>query len=174
MAFAALGVAASATQLAAYGLTIISYIATVYERVQNAPQEYHEYKVQLQNLVNTAQRIEHNPALQTPDVQSHLDAISVEVRALQSMLCPAVDLGKNVGKKNWNIIINSEQRKITMHLKRLYQMDIALLLCISTINTGQLSDMKGSINKFADLNIELGQKTPETGATKVGLPESHI
>src|SRR5690242_6320433 len=110
MAFTALGVAASATQLAAYGLTIISYISTMSERVQNAPQEYHEYEVQLQNLVNTAQGIERNPALQTTNVQFHLDAISVEVRALQSALCPAVGFGKN-SRKNWNIIHGSEQQK---------------------------------------------------------------
>ncbi|KAF1971158.1 hypothetical protein BU23DRAFT_195111 [Bimuria novae-zelandiae CBS 107.79] len=169
MALTALGVAASATQLAAYGLTIISYIAKTSERVQNTPQEYHEYEVQLRNLVNTAQGIERNPALQTRNVKFQLDTISAEVRTLQSILCPAIGFEKNSCKKNWNIIYGSEQRKIAMHLKSLYQMNIALLLCITTSNTDQLSDVKGSINKLADQNIELEQETSEAGAAQGAL-----
>jgi hypothetical protein len=85
-ALIALGVAAWAAQLIAYSKGIVS-IAQAYYRVRDASQQYREHERQLNLLINIAHGVEQNPALQNADVQYHLDAPLVDVRALQAILC---------------------------------------------------------------------------------------
>jgi hypothetical protein len=143
-AVAVLSVAVSAAQLAEYSISIISFIAKIHNRLQDAPRQYREYELQLQLLINTARGIEQNPALQVADVRSHLEATLVDVKALQSILCrPAIGcINSSPKRKYWNAIIGSEERKICT-FRAPASKNIGLLLCISTVNTIQLFSVQG-------------------------------
>jgi hypothetical protein len=150
----ALGVAASALQVVAYGISIASSIAAIYERVRNAPQQYHEYSCQISLLINTARSIEQNPSLQQiADVNYHLTATLIEAKALKSILDrAAVGFAKNsVKQKYWSVLKGSQQRKIFQHFENLQQKKTALLLCISTAHTTQLSNVQGSVDQLLDM-----------------------
>jgi hypothetical protein len=162
---AALGVAASASQLIAYGKSILVFIAVIYERLQDAPQHYREYGLQLKLLIHLAHSIEKTPALQIPDVQCHLDATSVEVSALQSILCsPTSGIRRSSGTRNyWTLIKGVEEKQISVLLDRLNFKNTGLLLCINTVNTVQLSGIQGSVDRV--------EKLVEMSATHLQSPE---
>jgi len=109
----------------------------------------------LKLLIITARDIERTPALQLPDVQYHLEATFVDVRALQSILChPALGSTKSSRTRNlWNAIKGSEARRIDIHLERLRQKRAGLHLCISTAHTAQLSEVQDGVEKLIDMNI---------------------
>lgn len=153
-ALAVLSVATSAGQLAEYSISIVSFLAQIHNRLQDAPRQYREYEEQLQVLINTARSIEQNPALQVADIQSHLEATLVDVRVLQSLICsPAVgSINSSPKHKYWNAVTGIEERKISAHLESLHQKNIGLLLSISTVNTTQLSSVQGSVDKLIDMS----------------------
>jgi hypothetical protein len=159
-AIAAIGIAASAAQLIAYSGGIVAFIAQIYSRVKGVPQQYREYEEQLKLLISTARDIERNPALQLPDVQYHLEATFVDVRALQSILChPALGSAKSSKTENlWNAIKGSEARRIEVHLERLRQKRAGLHLCISTAHTAQLSNVQDGVEKLIDMSITSQEK----------------
>jgi hypothetical protein len=151
MALEGLAVAASATQLAAYGLSITSFIAAQYDKLQSLPQQYEEYSLQLKLLVNTSTSISRNPALQTPEVQVHLAAILDEVKALQALLCaPALDFtNASFIRRYWGAVNQShEQRKVALHLQRLEQKNKVLCLLITSMNAEQLYSVKGGVDEL--------------------------
>ncbi|TAQ91396.1 hypothetical protein B7494_g350 [Chlorociboria aeruginascens] len=144
---AVLGVMASAAQLVVYGTGILAFLADLYDRVRDVPAPYCEYELQLKLLVNISRAIEQNPALRIPGVQAYLDAILVEVRTLQSILCSPAS-GSAGTRKLWGLITGREQRKIFEHLGSLHRNNTGLLLCISTANTSQLSSMQDNMVKL--------------------------
>jgi hypothetical protein len=143
----ALGVVASAAQLVVYGKGILDFLASIYDRIRDAPQQYREYEIQLRLLINIAQNISNTPALQIPDVKYHLDATFVEVRRLQSILCsPTSGFLKSSGLRNyWKLITWDDEKKISLLLDRLHLKNMGLLSCINTVNTVQLSRVQGSV-----------------------------
>jgi len=171
----ALGVAASALQVVAYGISIASTIATICERVRNAPQQYREYACQISLLIDTAQSIEQNPVLQQiADVNYHLTATLIEAKALKSLLDEAA-VGfakKSVKQKYWSVIKGSQQRKISQHFENLQQKKTALLLCISTAHVTQLSSVQGSVDQLLDMTARRYQRASSETETVVRLPES--
>lgn len=171
-----LGVVASALQVLAYGISIASSIAAIYERVKNAPQQYHEYAYQITLLINTARSIEQNPVLQQiEDVHCYLTATLVEAKALKSILDRAtIGFAKNsVKTKYWSVIKGSQQRKIFQHFENLQQKKTALLLCISTAHTTQLSNVQGSVDQLLDMTAMHYQRSSlEIEEKFVGWPES--
>lgn len=160
-AITAVGVAASAAQLVVYGKGIISFLADVRDRVNNASQQYQSFELQLRLLVCIARGVEQNPALQTGDLKSHLDGTLVEVRSLQSILCsPAKRIAnRSTVGRYWNLIHGAEQRKIFEYLDRLHKKNTGLLLSINTVNTTQLSSVQEAIDKLVDVYIKRGQQT---------------
>jgi hypothetical protein len=164
-----LGVAASAAQLVAYGISIASSIAIICERVRDAPQQYHEYSCQVKLLINTARIIEQNPVLQIAEVNCHLSATLVEAQTLQSMLeCATASFKKSsIKRRFWSAIKGKEQRKIFEHLENLQRMKTALLLCISTVHTTQLSNIEESVEQLLDINAESSQNSSENKRIEV-------
>ena len=168
----ALGVAASAAQLADYGITIIQFFGGIYNRIQNAPQQYREYNAQLNLLVNLAQNIKNTPALQTQNVKYHLDATLLEVTALQSILCsPASGCGRDSGKRNyWGLIKGFEEKKIAALLNRLHQKNMGLCLLVQTINTTQISSIQQNMQRLVIVgNVGLQTPAERNVATDVRL-----
>jgi hypothetical protein len=162
-ALAAVGVVASAAQLAAYGKSILLFIANTYGQIQGAPEEYYEYGVQLKLLTHLAQIVEKTPALQNPDVQYHLDASLVEVKALQAILCsPTSGFAKRSGPRHyWRLITGTEQNEILVHLDRLNKKNHGLLLCINAVNTNQISSVQGSVDKLVEMNTACLERQEE-------------
>lgn len=149
-ALAALRVAASATQLVAYSKSIISFIATAYDRVKDAPQQYRSFELQLKLLVDITNRIEQNPILQTAGVKCHLESTLVETRALQSILCcPSKGLGNGaIVWRYWNLFKGTEQQEILVYLESFHRKNTGLILSINTVNTTQLARMEASVEQL--------------------------
>lgn len=162
-ALGALGVAASATQLAAYALSIVAFIADARERMRNAPEQYREYEAQLKILINIASSVENVPALQTPEVKFHLETTATEVRTLQALICcraPSPNTSFILRCSSWEAVQGSQQRRVSDHLERLHKKNTALLFYIVTINTVQLSTI------MANTAPELEQEGYEIGENK--------
>jgi len=159
----ALGIAASAAQMVAYGKSIIVFLANVYERVEEAPQQYREYETQLKLLINLAQNITKTRSLQNLDVQYHLDSALVEVRALQSILCsPTSGFAKTSETHNyWKLIKGTEQKQILAHLDRLNKKNLGLLLSITTVNSAQISSVQGGVEKLIEMSDTRLQSSAE-------------
>lgn len=167
---AALGVAASAAQLFAYGTSILLFLADLYERARDAPTQYLEYQLQLKLLVNVSRAIEQNPVLQIPELQVHLDATLIDIRSLQSLLC-----SPGWGAKTyWYLVTGREQRKILEHLENLQKKNTGLLLCVCTVNTSQLSRVQDTMANLHDIAtaIQRGDLTLNSlDNSQVSFPE---
>jgi hypothetical protein len=167
-----LGVAASAAQLAEYSLSIVSFITRICNKVRDAPRQYQEYEIELKLLIYTARGIGQNPALQTADIQYHLDATLVDVEALQSILCRlAVNVPRrSLKRKYWNAIKGSDEIKISFHLECLHRKNTGLLLCISAVHATQLSNVQESLDQLVDMSAGHDQKPwAEIEETEVGF-----
>lgn len=171
-ALVVLGVAASAAQLAEYSLSIVSFITRFCNKVRDAPRQYREYEIELKLLIYTARGIGQNLALQTADIQYHLDATLVDVEALQSILCSlAVNAPRrSLKRKYWNAITASDELKISFHLESLHRKNTGLLLCISAVHTTQLSNVQGSLDQLVDMSAGCDQKLgAQIEETEVGF-----
>ena len=141
----ALGAAASAASLVSYGISIVSSITQICERVRDAPRLYRDYSSQVTLLISTAERLQRSPLLQVAEVYYQLATTLAEARTLQSALNHATSrfAKSSVKQKYWRT--GSEQRKIFSHLESLQQKKTALLLCISAVQATQISSTQGSV-----------------------------
>lgn len=158
------GAAASASQLVVYVKGILCFIADLYTRVQETPRQYREYELQLNLLKDIATAIDQNPALQTQQLQSNLDATLVEVTALQAILCRP---------NRWTSITGSEQEKVLLHLESLHKKNTVLLLCIATVNTDQLSSVMASSHKMEEIITQVITQVREATEEK-GVSFLHV
>ncbi|KAE9367541.1 hypothetical protein N431DRAFT_444675 [Stipitochalara longipes BDJ] len=167
-----LSVAASAAQLVEYSLSIVSFITRICNKVRDAPRQYREYEIELKLLIYTARGIGQNPALQTADIQYHLDATLVDVEALQSILCRlAVNAPRrSLKRKYWDAINASDDLRISFHLESLHRKNTGLLLCICAVHTTQLTNVQGSLDQLVDMSAGYDHKLcAETGETEIAI-----
>jgi hypothetical protein len=77
-----LGALAAASQLAEQSLQIAIFISNLYSKVRDAPESIRKQSIQLEQLIDIAKLIEHNPPLQTELVGSVLRNCVGEVEKL--------------------------------------------------------------------------------------------
>ncbi|KAF4151741.1 hypothetical protein CNMCM6069_003174 [Aspergillus lentulus] len=142
-----LGAIAAAAQLAELAINIVSKI----EKVRHVRQEYGKFSLQVNHLFATAQLIRNCPALQTDEVRIHLSDTVSEAEALLSVLNTATQqfAVKSFARKYWGVIKRQDQRVILFHFENLQKHKTALILCISAINSTQLSTLQEGIEKLA-------------------------
>lgn len=148
----ALGVAASAVQLAAYSASIITFIGKLFIRARNLPQQYHQYEVQLLLLIHITFNIENNPALQTKDIKFHLEATTKEVAALQSLLCrPRIELTKYSVVRRLRDTLGGFEQQVSSRLERLHQITSVLQISLESENTRQVYCIKEGVKRLNTL-----------------------
>lgn len=137
-----IGVLASASQLAFYGLSITTSITEIYRRVQDTPERIRQHTDQLRHLISTAQLIEKNKFLQTEIIDDHLITTLGQARALSKILEQIkADYTHGVVRKYLKIINGTKEKEILTQFIGLEKEKSALLLCISVIHTDLLGDI---------------------------------
>lgn len=128
---------AAASQLAEQGIKVISFISDLYEKIRDAPESIRKQTVQVEQLIDIARLIEHNPSLQTNAIKSLLQSCQTEALQLLDILwkvLAAADDGR--ARRLWKTVDGiRKEKKILRHLGKLEQEKSSLALCIATIDS---------------------------------------
>ncbi|RYP93117.1 hypothetical protein DL770_000774 [Monosporascus sp. CRB-9-2] len=111
--------AAAAVQLAQCGLEIAASLTKIRRKVLEAPARFAQYHRQFEQVVITAKRIEQNPALQIPEVHSHISETLREVRSVQH----TIEKFSNSSNKRryWKAITGNSERKVIESLEGVHR-----------------------------------------------------
>jgi hypothetical protein len=146
-----LAAVSAAAQLVGYSLRIAFAFSQLRDRMREAPERFEYYARQVNQLVVTAQRIQKNQILQTPDVCSYLSATISEAKSAQHILNAFLTDSRK--RRYWGVISGSSQRKIIEHLDNLHRTVTDLSLYISSINTTQLEKVQGGVDHLIGIAI---------------------
>lgn len=131
-----LGALAAASQLAEQGLKIVIFISDLYSKVRDAPESIRKQSVQVEQLINIAKLIEHNPSLQIDSVGSILRNCTGEAEKLKEMLENiSTAAGDGKAKKLWKVLDGvAKEKRILALFANLEREKSSLALCIETID----------------------------------------
>jgi hypothetical protein len=132
-----LGALGAAVQLTEQGLKVISFISELYSKVCEAPESIRKQSVQVEQLINIARLIEHNPPLQTGSVESILRRCVDEAAKLQEILSKiSTDAGDSRVRKLWKAFDGTTyEKRIIALFAGLEREKSLLMLCIGSIDT---------------------------------------
>lgn len=132
-----LGAVASAVQLADTCLKIATCTVDLFSRIRDAPETIRKRIVAVEQLVEIARLIEHNPSLQTPLIASVLARARAEADQLFEILTK-IDAQPTAGKvvKYWKALegVTKEKRIMTI-CDRLQEIKASLTLNIASVNS---------------------------------------
>ena len=148
---AALGVVASASQLAAYGIKIATSVSQIYKDIQDAPRQIREQSKQIRELIELTTLIEQHKVFQSPIILPHLEATLLEARALYGILR---GVAANYAEKSiwryWKLLNCNHENQILAGFNKLEREKSALTLCISIIHTDLLCSIQGRVRQLSD------------------------
>ena len=132
-----LGAVASAVQLADACLKIATCAVDLFSRVRDAPETIRKRIVAVEQLVEIARLIEHNPSLQTPLIASVLTRARADADQLFEILTK-IDAQPSAGKvvKYWKALEGiTREKRILAICDRLQENKTLLTLYIASINS---------------------------------------
>ncbi len=132
-----LGAVASAVQLADTCLKIATCAVDLFSRIRDAPETIRKRIVAVDQLVEIARLIEHNPSLQTPLIASVLARARAEADQLFEIL-KKIDAQPTPGKmvKYWKALEGvTKEKRIVAICDRLQEIKASLTLNIASINS---------------------------------------
>src|SRR5271168_3074304 len=132
-----LGALAAASQLTEQSLKIAIIISDLYLKVRDAPESIRKQSVQVEQLIDIAKLIKHNPPLQTALVESILHNCVSEAEKLQEILGKiSTAAGDGRVKKLWKALDGvAKEKRILALFAKLEQEKSSLALCIETIDS---------------------------------------
>lgn len=138
-----LGALAAASQLTKQSLKIAIIISDLYLKVRDAPESIRKQSVQVEQLIDIAKLIKHNPPLQTALVESILRNCVGEAEKLQEILGKiSTAAGDGRVKKLWKALDGVAKEK-----RILEQEKSSLALCIGTIDSWALHGRTSIISR---------------------------
>ena len=131
-----LGALAAASQLTEQGLKIAIFISDLYSKVRDAPESIRKQSVQVEQLINIARLIEHNPSLQIDSVGSILRNCTGEAEKLKEILENiSTAAGDGKARKLWKALDGvAKEKRILALFASLEREKSSLALCIETID----------------------------------------
>lgn len=132
-----LGALAAASQLTEQSLKIAIIISDLYSKVHDAPESIRKQSLQVEQLIDIARLIKHNPPLQTALVESILRNCVGEAEKLREILGKiSTAAGDGRVRKLWKALggVVKEKRILALFAK-LEQEKSSLALCIETIDS---------------------------------------
>jgi hypothetical protein len=125
------GALAAASQLTEQGLKITIFIYDLYAKIRDAPESIRKQSVQVEQLIDIARLVKHNPTLQTVLVESILRNCVAEAEKLHEILGKISTAAKDGRvRKLWKAL----DGMATLFAK-LEQEKSSLALCIETIDS---------------------------------------
>jgi hypothetical protein len=131
-----LGALAAASQLTEQGLKIAIFISDLYSKVRDAPESIRKRSVQVEQLINIAKLIEHNPSLQIDSVGSILRNCTGEAEKLKEILENiSTAAGDGKARRLWKALDGvAKEKRILALFANLEREKSSLALCIETID----------------------------------------
>lgn len=131
-----LGALAAASQLTEQGLKIVIFISDLYSKVRDAPESIRKQSVQVEQLINIAKLIEHNPSLQIDSVGSILRNCTGEAEKVKDILENiSTAAGDGKARKLWKALDGvAKEKRILALFANLEREKSSLALCIETID----------------------------------------
>jgi hypothetical protein len=132
-----LGILASAVQLADTCLKITISATNLFTRVRGTPETIRKHVAEIEQLVEIARLIEHNPTLQTPLISSVLATCHGDADQLLG-IWKKIDTQPTAGKvaKYWKALEGAtKEKRILAICERLQQKKNSLTLYIANVNS---------------------------------------
>jgi hypothetical protein len=132
-----LGAVASAVQLADTCMKVATCATDLFSRIRDAPETIQKRIMAIEQLVEIARLIEHNPSLQTPLIASILTGARADADQLFEILTK-IDAQPTAGKvvKYWKALEGViKEKKILAICDRLQEIKASLTLNIASINS---------------------------------------
>ena len=171
----ALGVIASATQLAAYGIKIALFLHDISKKVHNAPAQITAYVSHIRHLIETTTLIEQHESLQSSIIHTQLQTTLLEARSLYNVLKKLAEryTGNSI-RKYWISTFTCGDREILTAFTNLEREKTTLGLCVSLAQTDLLLNIQSSLNR--DMSNEMADRQNYTSSTSIsqGSNESRV
>ena len=146
----ALGIVASASQLAAYSIKIVIHLNELYTQMWNTPIRTKEHLDQIRDLIETTALIAQQKSLRSPVIHAQLQSTILQAQSLYHTL---KNLGSKYTEKSiwryWALLKGVDDREILGSLNKLEREKSTLKLCISVAHTDLLQGIKGSIESIS-------------------------
>ena len=140
------GLLASASQLAHYGTRIALQLHETYRNVRKDPKRIRERLEQVKALIQATTLIENNTYLRVPSVKTPLLNALSEAQFLHNLLHELnYKYTKNTIPRYWAAISGAGQDQVSISLERLEGAKTTLSLCIATIQTDLLGDIRSNL-----------------------------
>ena len=167
----ALGIIASATQLAAYSIKIVLHLNELYKEVRGAHCRTKEQIIQVRELIETTTLIEQHKSLRSPAINAQLQTTLDEARYLYNTLRDLADrYNTNPLFRYWDITKGASAKEIHYRLEKLDRHKSTLKLCISLVHTDLLANIEGGIRSVSNSSIlRLADQSPSTPSISVSL-----
>jgi hypothetical protein len=132
-----LGAFAAASQIVDQGRKIISFISVLYSKIRDAPESIRKRSAQLNQLIEIANLIKGNPALQIDSLAAILRTCLCEIDVLRQILeSISVTSEDNKVEKVWKTLVGiSKEERIVVLFTNLEREKNSLALCITAIDS---------------------------------------
>ncbi|KAE8441091.1 hypothetical protein EG329_005886 [Mollisiaceae sp. DMI_Dod_QoI] len=151
----ALGVAASAIQLADFGLRISNTLLEVFDRLHEYPARLHSYVDEIKKLIETAHLVEENSGLQTPTVHAHIKttlAAAIELQTTLERLAGGYSQ-KSRTYRCLQIVVKGafEEKQLIARFESLERQKSDLIFCISVVHSDAIAEIQGGVALLVDI-----------------------
>lgn len=176
-----IGIIASASQLAAYGIRIVSCLSQLYKEVSVMPHKIRDHIKQIEKLVETTILIQEHDSLRSPAIHSHLHTTLNEAVSLYNILTKiASKFAERSFWAFWTFLKSVGEKDILNRLSNLEREKSALRLCISLIHTDLLLNIQSSLNlatigRMAATNGNLGlSRSVSSPGSRIGSENTSV
>ena len=150
----ALGIVASATQLAAYSIKIALQLNDIYTEVLLTPVRTREHLNQVKELIEITQTIEQHQSLRSPVIHCQLRSTLLQAKSLSNTLRDrAIKYTESPVLRYWALFKGTDEKVILTGLNKLEREKSTLRLCIGIVHTDLLRDIQGSIDRLSSSNM---------------------
>ena len=151
----AIGILASATQLATYSIKIVLHLDEVFAAFQNTSTQTRGHLKQVQELIQTTTLIEQYESLWSPAVLCQLQATLSEAKILHDLLRALTSKhSQNSFRKYWSILSGVAEKQILSGFENLERRKSTLCMCINTVHTDLLLSIRGSIDTLSRAGVK--------------------
>lgn len=175
-----IGIVASASQLAAYSIKIVSCLSQIYKEVSGLPHQIKDHVKQIEKLIETTILIQQHKSLHSPQIFSQLQTTLKEAISLCNVLTETASrYAEHSFRGYWAFWKSGGEKEILNRLSKLEREKSALRLCISLIHTDILLNIQSSLDSATNHRMSTpngyprvsnNQSSPDNPTSPSSLP----
>ncbi|KAF4625423.1 hypothetical protein G7Y89_g12744 [Cudoniella acicularis] len=158
-----LGGLASAAQIAVYAVKAASFLSDIHERLKKAPERIQQHASSIKRLIDIILHIQETHSLHTTIVFTQLNHTISRAFDLRDLLVKV--LGEytqpSFRRRYWKLLKGRKEKQILAALQSLEREKTGLSLCLTTVQTELLHDVRREVKiAGSDMSVESSKRIP--------------